>query len=99
MCTIQYHDVLYPDGSIERKRRVVPCRRGTPNFPCPNLEYDNDSYDERLATDEEIRVRMELPRGEVAPSSKGGGRSDDTSKTKKPRGILRKVFGSKDKAK
>lgn len=99
MCKVQYYDVVYPDGLIERKRRIVPCRRGTPSSPCQNLEYDDDAFEERQATEEETRAKLEPYRQVLTPRAGSSGQPEIMSNRSKPKGILRKLFGSKDKAK
>ena len=99
MCRIEDYDVVYPDGFIDRKRRVVPCKRGTRSSPCQNLEYDNDSYEERPATEEEIRATMEPSYHVIAPRPESSSRSEPTSEGSKPKGMLKKLFGFKDKPK
>ena len=100
MCRVEYYGVLYPDGFVERKQRIVHCRRGTRSSQCSNLEYDQDSYEERPATEDEIRARTEPWLHVIAPRPESSGRSEITSEASKPKGSkLRRFFGAKMKPK
>ena len=99
MCRAEYYGVVYPDGYIDRRQRIVHCRRGTRSSQCPNLEHDEDAYEERPATEEEImaRTRPWLPVNTPRPESSV--RSETTSEASTPKDKLRKLFGMKKKAK
>lgn len=54
MCTIDKFDVVYPDGTRERREQLRNCRRGTPSRPCSQVEVVN-SFEDRYASKAEVR--------------------------------------------
>ena len=99
MCRVETYGVVYPDGFIDRRQRIVHCKRGTRSSQCSNLEYDQDSYEERPATEDEKMARMEPWLPVIAPRPQSSGRSETTSEGSKSKEKLRRFFGLKPKSK
>ena len=57
MCRIERFDVVYPNGTRERREQLNHCRRGTRSQPCRHVQVSN--LEDRLASASDLRHEIQ----------------------------------------
>ncbi|CAD6565846.1 MAG: hypothetical protein ASARMPREDX12_006794 [Alectoria sarmentosa] len=85
MCRIERFDVIYPNGTRERREELNHCRRGTRSQPCRHVQVSN--LEDRLASASDLRHEIQSHIVPIEPRDSESSRLRPSSR-ETPRGPI-----------